>query len=62
MADMNIIVQKYGGTSVGDLQKIEHVASRVAEAAKKWRDRIVGSCFCNVPARRDKAYQNGELP
>ena len=35
MADMNIIVQKYGGTSVGDLQKIEHVANRVAEAAKK---------------------------
>lgn len=37
---MNIIVQKYGGTSVGDLDKIKYVANKIAEATKNG-DRLI---------------------
>jgi len=36
-----LIVQKYGGTSVGDLDRIANVASRVAEAKKNGDDVVV---------------------
>jgi len=35
------IVQKYGGTSVGSLERIEKVAARVAEARKKGSELVV---------------------
>ncbi len=34
---MSVIVQKYGGTSVGDIQRIKLVAAKVVEAAKSGR-------------------------
>ena len=36
-----LIVQKYGGTSVGDLERIENVAKRVAKTKKAGNDVIV---------------------
>ena len=36
-----LIVQKYGGTSVGDLERIEHVAKRVAAAREAGQDLVV---------------------
>ncbi len=38
---MSVIVQKYGGTSVGDIEKIKNVASRVVEARKAGHDTVV---------------------
>ncbi len=38
---MPLVVQKYGGTSVGDLEKIKNVARRVVETRKKGNDVIV---------------------
>lgn len=32
-----LIVQKYGGTSVGTLERIEEVAKRVIETKKSWK-------------------------
>ncbi|MCM8782489.1 MAG: aspartate kinase [Candidatus Omnitrophica bacterium] len=37
----NIIVQKFGGTSVADVEKIKKVAKRVVATKKKWRDVVV---------------------
>ena len=36
-----LIVQKFGGTSVGDLDRIQNVASRVSETKKKGNDVVV---------------------
>ncbi len=36
-----LIVQKFGGTSVGDLDRIEHVANRVAKAKARGDDVVV---------------------
>ena len=36
-----LIVQKYGGTSVGDLDRIQNVANRVAKTAKAGNDVVV---------------------
>ena len=36
-----VIVQKFGGTSVGDLERIQNVANRVSETKKKGNDVIV---------------------
>jgi aspartate kinase len=36
-----LVVQKYGGTSVGDLERIESVALRVAQAKKEGNDVVV---------------------
>jgi aspartate kinase len=36
-----LIVQKFGGTSVGDLQRIQNVASRVAQTKKAGNDVVV---------------------
>ena len=36
-----LIVQKFGGTSVGDLERIQNVANRVSETKKKGNDVIV---------------------
>ncbi|MBI3061103.1 MAG: aspartate kinase, partial [Deltaproteobacteria bacterium] len=38
---MALIVQKYGGTSVGSIERIKHVARKVAEAKKQGNDVIV---------------------
>ncbi len=38
---MSLIVQKYGGTSVGSLEKIRNVAERVIEMKKKGHDMVV---------------------
>lgn len=38
---MAVIVQKYGGTSVGDTEKIKNVASRVVQARKAGYDTVV---------------------
>ncbi len=36
-----LVVQKYGGTSVGTLERIENVASRVAKAREEGKDLVV---------------------
>jgi aspartate kinase len=36
-----LVVQKFGGTSVGDLERIENVAKRVARAKKEGKDVVV---------------------
>jgi len=36
-----LVVQKYGGTSVGDLDRIENVANRVAKARDEGKDLVV---------------------
>ena len=36
-----LVVQKYGGTSVGDLERIENVANRVAKARDEGKDLVV---------------------
>ena len=38
---MSLIVQKYGGTSVGSIEKIRHVAQRVIAMKKKGNDMVV---------------------
>lgn len=38
---MALIVQKYGGTSVGDLERIRNVANRVAKTQKEGNDVVV---------------------
>src|SRR3990172_2591635 len=38
---MALVVQKYGGTSVGDIERIKNVARKIAEARKKGDDVIV---------------------
>ena len=38
---MGLVVQKYGGTSVGDVEKIKHVASRVKRARDMGNDVVV---------------------
>jgi aspartate kinase len=38
---MTLIVQKYGGTSVGSLERIQHVAQKVIDAKQKGHDVIV---------------------
>lgn len=38
---MALIVQKYGGTSVGNLEKIKHVAQRVIETKKQGNELVV---------------------
>ncbi|MCM2589524.1 aspartate kinase [Rossellomorea marisflavi] len=38
---MGIIVQKFGGTSVGSVERIQHVASRVVEEKEKGNDVVV---------------------
>lgn len=63
-----LIVHKYGGTSVGDLDRIENVANRVARAKKDGNDIVVvvsamsgetnklieyANHFSNTPARRE---------
>ena len=38
---MALIVQKYGGTSVGTVDKIRHVANKVVETKKAGNDLVV---------------------
>ena len=38
---MNLVVQKYGGTSVSDAERIRHVARRIAAAHKAGRSVVV---------------------
>ncbi len=38
---MSLIVQKYGGTSVGSLDRIRHVAKRVAQRRREGDSLIV---------------------
>ena len=38
---MGLVVQKYGGTSVGDVERIKHVASRVLSTKKQGHDVVV---------------------
>ncbi|PKL77570.1 MAG: aspartate kinase [Candidatus Melainabacteria bacterium HGW-Melainabacteria-1] len=38
---MNLIVQKFGGSSVADIERIRHVARRVADSKDKYRDGVV---------------------
>ena len=38
---MALIVQKYGGTSVGDLNRIRNVARRVAKTRQEGNDVVV---------------------
>ena len=39
---MSLIVQKYGGTSVGDVDRIRNVAARVVETQKQGHQVVVG--------------------
>jgi aspartate kinase len=43
---MSLIVHKYGGTSVGTIERIQAVAARVAESHKAG-DKVVVACICN---------------
>jgi len=36
-----LVVQKYGGTSVGSLERIENVANRVAKARQEGKDLVI---------------------
>jgi aspartate kinase len=38
---MSLIVQKYGGTSVADIERIRNVAKRVAKTYEKGNDVVV---------------------
>ena len=38
---MGLIVQKFGGTSVGNIEKIKHVATRVIEEANRGNEVVV---------------------
>ena len=38
---MGLIVQKYGGTSVGNLERIQNVAKRVAKTYDRGNDVVV---------------------
>jgi len=38
---VSLLVQKYGGTSVGSIERIKHVAAKVAAARKSGRDVVV---------------------
>ena len=38
---MALIVQKYGGTSVGDIQRIRKVAERVVKTYEKGNDVVI---------------------
>ncbi|WBW97152.1 aspartate kinase [Oceanirhabdus sp. W0125-5] len=38
---MNVLVQKYGGTSVGSIDKIKNIARRVIEEKKKGKDMVI---------------------
>ena len=38
---MSVIVQKYGGTSVGDVERIRAVAGRVVDARRRGHDVVV---------------------
>ncbi len=39
--DMSLIVQKFGGTSVGSVERISHVAERIIEAKNEGKDVVV---------------------
>jgi len=41
MSEKKLIVQKYGGTSVGDLERIQNVANRVSKTLKAGNDVVV---------------------
>ncbi len=66
---MNLVVHKYGGTSVGSIERIEHVAHKIADAKSESRgiavvvsamggetDRLAG-----LAAQVDPAYRGREL-
>ena len=38
---MSLIVQKFGGTSVGSIERIAHVATKVASARERGDDVVV---------------------
>ena len=61
---MNIIVQKYGGTSLGSIERINNVASRI----KKWASAnyklviVVSAMSGKTNELNDLAHQIDELP
>ncbi|WP_300667065.1 aspartate kinase [Desulfoluna sp.] len=61
---MALIVQKYGGTSVGDLERIHNVATRVAKAYDEGNDVVVVlSAMSGVTDKlTEMAYQASEKP
>ena len=48
---MNIVVQKYGGTSVGSIEKIKAVAKRVIDEKKKGNEIIKAGMPNSIPQR-----------
>ncbi len=48
---MNIIIKKFGGTSVSSIDRIERAISYIKKARKDWL-LCCGSCFCNGQGNR----------
>ena len=46
---MALIVQKYGGTSVGDIERIQGVAARVVKARQAGHDVVVVVSAMSIP-------------
>ena len=61
---MALIVQKYGGTSVGDLSRIRNVARRVARTRQEGNQVVVVVSAMSGETDRliQLAYQSGENP
>ena len=61
---MALIVQKFGGTSVGDIEKIQHVASRVKKTRDQGHDVIVVVSAMSGETNRlvDLCWQLGNQP
>ena len=61
---MALIVQKYGGTSVGSVEKIENVAERLIAAKKAGNDVVVAVSAMSGETNRlvEMAYQISEKP
>jgi len=53
-----LIVHKYGGTSVGSLERIENVASRVAKAKSEGNDVVVVVSAMSGETNKLIAYAN----
>jgi len=61
---MALIVQKYGGTSVADAEKIRHVAGRVAKTRDEGNDVVVvvSAMGHTTDGLIDLAYQVSNTP
>jgi aspartate kinase len=59
---MALIVQKYGGTSVADLERIRNVAGRVARTRAQGHDVVVVVSGRNVDDDAFRAWITPDVP